>query len=371
MTAPSPFEIFCIVQPGLEPVLCDELQGLGFGPLRAEPGGVAFDGGWSDVWRANLLVRGASRILARLGSFPVFHLAQLDKRARRFPWGDVLRPDVPVRVDVTCRNSKIYHAKAVSQRVERAISEAFGAPIARDAELKVRVRIDDNVCTFSIDTSGELLHRRGFKEAVAKAPMRESLAALFLRECGYRGEEPVLDPMCGSGTFLIEAAEIAQGLAPGRRRSFAFAQLASFDADAWSRMRGAHAASATDLCFFGSDRNPGAVEASRTNARRAGVDGVCAFEQRDASDAMPPDGPPGLVIVNPPYGDRIGSKKALYPVYDAFGKAMMQHFSGWRVGVITSDPVLAKAARLPFGKPGPIVDHGGIKIRLYQTKALR
>ena len=240
------FEIFLAGPPGLEPLLEAEAAALGLPGPKAVPGGVVFQGGWPEVWRANLHIRGASRVLARIGGFRALHLAQFDKRARKFPWADALRADVPVRVEVATRSSRIYHAGAARERIEAAIRDTLGAPIVRPAEgeeppadvVALKVRIENDVCSFSLDTSGDLLHRRGHKQAVNAAPMRETLAALFLAACGYRGAEPVCDPMCGSGTFPIEAAEIAMNLAPGRSRSFAFERLASFDAAAWAALRG-------------------------------------------------------------------------------------------------------------------------------------
>ncbi len=137
-------------------------------------------GRWLDVWRANLEIRGASKVFVRIGAFRVLHLAQLDKRwARRFPWAETLRRDVPLRIDVTCRKSRIYHAGAAAQRIATAIREELGAPVTPDADLCIKARIEDDLCTFSIDSSGELLHKRGHKQAIGKAPMRETMAALF------------------------------------------------------------------------------------------------------------------------------------------------------------------------------------------------
>src|SRR6185436_2684609 len=220
MTIVSNFEIFVVCPPGLEAVLCAEVQALSFIDPKEVVGGVTVQGGWPEVWRANLEIRGATRVLARIGAFHAGHLAQLDKLARKFPWGQFLRPDVPVQIEVTCKKSRIYHAGAAAQRIETAIREELGAPISSDAELCIKARFEDNLCTVSIDTSGESLHKRGHKEAIAKAPMRETMASMFLRQCGYDGRETVVDPMCGSGTFVIEAAEIAAGLNPGRSRSF-------------------------------------------------------------------------------------------------------------------------------------------------------
>jgi putative N6-adenine-specific DNA methylase len=365
------FEIFLVGTPGLEPLLHAEAIEKGFDGATLGPGGVTFQGGWPDVWRANLELRGASRVLARIGSFMAFHLAQLDKRARKFPWGDVLRPDVPMRVQVTCKASKIYHAGAATQRIETALRESFGATLSAEADIVLKVRIDDNVVTLSLDTSGEPLHRRDHKEAVGKAPMRETLAALFLRQAGYDGRETVVDPMCGSGTFVIEAAEIAAGLKAGRTRSFAFEKFASFDPQVWAQMRAAMPAARPDLRFFGSDRDAGAIRMSTANAARAGVSDLVDFQCHAAGELARPDGPAGLVIVNPPYGGRIGNKKLLYPLYGTLGVTLKERFRGWRVALVTSEPPLAKATGLPWRPLGPAVAHGGMKVWLWQTDALR
>jgi putative N6-adenine-specific DNA methylase len=366
------FEIFVVATPGFEDALLAEAQENGFPDPQRTQGGVLFQGTWEDVWRANLVMRGATRILARIGSFMAFHLAQLDKRARKFPWGDILRVDVPVRVEVsTSKKSKIYHAGAATQRIETALKESHGITISADAEVVIKTRIDDNRVTISVDTSGESLHKRGHKEAVGKAPMRETLAALMLRECGYDGSEPVLDPMCGSGTFLIEAAEIAGGFLPGRTRDFAFMKLANFDAGRWSILRKMGETTKTITPhFYGSDRDAGAVRMSRANAEKAGVSEHITFENMSANDIVRPDGPPGLIICNPPYGGRIGNAKLLYGLYGTLGETLKDRFSGWRVGVVTSEAGLAKATGLPFKPKGPAIPHGGLKVWLFQTDAL-
>ncbi|WP_095588747.1 THUMP domain-containing class I SAM-dependent RNA methyltransferase [Actibacterium ureilyticum] len=366
----DPFDIFLVATPGLEAPLADEVRALGYDGVAQVPGGVTIRGGWPEIWRANLAVRGATRVLVRIAEFRALHLAQLDKRARKVPWADLLRTDVPVRVEATCRKSRIYHAGAAAQRITRAIGEGAGIPVADDAPITIKARIDDDLCTISLDTTGASLHKRGHKEAVNKAPMRETMAAMFLRACGFDGNESVLDPMCGSGTFVIEAAEIAANMLPGRSRHFAFEQLAGYDPEAVAALRQATPARAVDHGFYGSDRDAGAVKMSRANADRAGVADWTQFEQTAVADLTPPDGPPGLVIVNPPYGGRIGKKGPLYAVYGQFGEAMRSRFAGWRVGLITTDAGLAKSTGLPFDAPGTIVAHGGLKIRLWQTPPL-
>ena len=358
------FEIFLSAPPGLEDVLRGEAAEAGFADPVAVPGGVAFQGGWSDVWRANLVLRGAGRVLARIASFRAMHLAQLDKRARKVDWESVLVPDAPVSVEVTCRRSKIYHDRAAKQRIEPAIAATGGAPLGPGGPT-VMVRIEDDLVTVSVDTSGEPLHKRGHKEAVGKAPMRETLAALFLRAAGYTGTEPVLDPMCGSGTFVIEAAEMALGLQPGRSRGFAFERFPGFDARAFAAMRTAPRETAWQ--FHGSDRDDGAIRNASANAARAGVEGITTFRRAAISDLQRPEGPPGLVIVNPPYGARIGNRKLLFALYGSLGAVLRDRFGGWRVGIVTSDGGLAKATGLDLSA-GPPVPHGGLSVKLYQAR---
>ncbi|UPY36233.1 class I SAM-dependent RNA methyltransferase [Sediminicoccus sp. KRV36] len=364
------FEIFLTAPPGLEECLLDEVKGKGFKRPRAVPGGVVLLGGWPEVWRANLWVRGAGRVLARLDGFRVQHLAQLAGRARHVPWARVLRPDIPFRVEATCAKSRIYHSGAAAERIETAIKETLGAPHSAEAEVTVRVRIEDDFCTISLDTSGDLLHKRGHKLEVNAAPMRETMAALFLRQCGFDGNEPMLDPMCGSGTLVIEAAEIAARLNPGRSRRFAFEQLANFDAEAWERMRGVSPQRTPPALCHGSDRDAGAIAMSAANAERAGVSAHTSFRQASISDIAPPEGKPGLVIVNPPYGTRLGDRKTLMPLYQALGQVLSRRFAGWRVGLIAAEPMLAQATRLPFLPHGAPVPHGGLRVTLFRTGTL-
>ncbi len=322
-TKDSRFEIFLAAPPGLEDVLCAEVRSKGFNSPRAVPGGVTIRGGWPEVWRANLWVRGAGRVLAVLASFRALHLEELKAEARKVPWGEVLRPDVPFRVEATCAKSRIYHTGAAAERVSTAICETLGAPTAPEASeapVLVRVRIDHDQCTLSLDTSGEPLHKRGAKEAVGKAPMRETLAALLLTQCGFSGAEPVLDPMCGSGTFVLEAAEIAARLNPGRARRFAFEHLATFDADAWARMRAVESRRTPppSVRFYGSDRDAGAIAMAQANAERAGVAEFTEFRQCPISDVAAPEGPPGLVhrqpaLRRPPRRRRASSPRSTAP----------------------------------------------------------
>jgi putative N6-adenine-specific DNA methylase len=370
MTDDGRFEIFLATAPGLEEVLRAEVRAKGFNSPKAVPGGVTVKGGWPEVWRANLWIRGAGRVLARLASFRALHLAELKAQARKVPWGEVLRPDVPFRVEATCAKSRIFHSGAAAERVETAIRGTLGAPPSPQAQVLVRARIEHDECTLAVDTSGEPLHKRGYKEAVGKAPMRETTASLLLRQCGFDGSDTVVDPMCGSGTFVIEAAEIAARLNPGRARRFAFEQLATFDAAAWERMQGANSRRTPQARFYGSDRDAGVVAMAQANAERAGVAAFTEFRQCPVSDIAAPEGPPGLVMVNPPYGARIGYGKTLLPLYRALGQVLLARFPGWRVGLVTSETKLARATGLPFLPTTAPIPHGGLRVTLFQTAAL-
>ncbi|XBQ17004.1 MAG: class I SAM-dependent RNA methyltransferase [Oceanicaulis sp.] len=370
MTSVAPLEIFLSCAPGLEPVLRAELVENGFKKPEAEPGGVTLSGGWPEVWRAALVSRIANRVLVRVVRFRASSFPALDTQARRVDWAALLENGAGVRVEAACRKSRLGHSGAVAERIERAVAETAGAKPGGEDGLRILARIERDVCTISLDATGEPLHKRGYKQAVAKAPMRETLAAAFLRGCDYKGKEPVLDPMCGSGTFVIEAAEIASRRAPGRSRSFAFETLASFDPDGFAAVRERLSAPiAPDFTCRGFDRDAGAIDASIANAARASVDGFTEFQKRGVAELVPPDGPPGLVIVNPPYGGRVGEGQGLRALHRTMGDRL-KAFRGWRVGLVTSEEALARATGLPFEAPGPIVDHGGLKIRLWRTGPL-
>ena len=370
MTTQGAFEIFLVAAPGHESLLGDEARACRFAKVRVVPGGVTIKGTWPEVWRANLELRGAARVLARIGSFKATHLTGLEIRARDLPWVRLLRRDVPFRVDVACARSRIYHTGAAAERIEKAIVQSLGASVSADVDVCVKARIENDLCVIGIDTSGEPLHKRGHKMEVVKAPMRETLAALFLRQCGYDGREPIVDPMCGSGTFVIEAAEMACGLKPGRSRRFAFEHLATFNASSFAKIRNRDTSILQGFRFYGSDRDAGAVRMSRANAERAGIAGITEFQQLEIDEITAPAGPPGLVIVNPPYGARIGDTRPLQALYRTLGRTVSARFKGWRVGLITSELRLAEATGLPFKPTAEPVLNGGLRVTLYQTGAL-
>ncbi|MCU4651611.1 class I SAM-dependent RNA methyltransferase [Roseibacterium sp. SDUM158016] len=356
----APGVVFLVGTPGLEDALEAEARAKGFAGVARVPGGVEIAGGLPEAARANIVLRCAVRVLWRVASFRAMHLAQLDKRSRKVSWTDWLVPGTPVKVEAVCRASKIYHHKAAAQRVSQALADA-GIPVAAEAEIAVKVRIEDDLCTISLDTTGEALHRRGQKLYVGKAPLRETMAAGFLWSMGFDGTQAVIDPMCGSGTIPLEAAGIAAGLVPGRDRRFAFEAL-----------KGGARPDVPDgpvitpaARFMGFDRDAGAIRGARENAARAGLEDWCRFDCQPLSELTPPDGPPGLVLTNPPYGTRIGNRKPLFALHSALGQVLSERFKGWRVGIVTSDEGLAKVTGLPL-EPSAHVAHGGLKVRLWQ-----
>lgn len=355
------FDIYLAATPGLEEPLLAEARAAGF-KARPAKGGMSFAGSWPDVWRANLMLRGPTRVLARFAQFRAMHLAQLDKRARRVEWAALIPPGTPVRVETTCRKSRIYHAGAATQRIEGAV-QAAGLVLSPQADLRIMARIDDDLCTLSLDTSGEPLHKRGHKTWVGKAPLRETMAALLLRQMGYDGTQTVVDPMCGSGSFLLEAADWAANLAPGRSRNFAFERLTSFDPAAWATLK-TPAPRVPTQHFYGFDRDTGAIHGATQNAERAGTADHISFRHQPIGDLTPPDTPAGLVMINPPYGARIGARAPLHALHNTLGDRLRQ-FSGWRIGIVTTDEGLAKTTALPL-TPGPYIAHGGLKVRLWQ-----
>jgi len=373
--APSPnFEIFLVTLPGLEDMLLAEVREQGFKKPKTITGGVLIQGGWPEVWRANLVLRGASKVLARIGEFQAQNLKALEKNAAEFPWDVFLLPSCSIKVDVTTnKRNGIYHSGAAEERLEHAIAQSISAEIMSDrakVEVLIKARIVKNTVQISVDTSGVALHKRGHKQALGKAPLRETIAAMTLRACGYKRTEPLLDPMCGSGTYLIEAAEMAGNQMAGRGRDFAFEKLVSYDAEAVAKFKADWFTRTPPKHFYGYDQNGTVINAAKDNAARAGVSDACHFKAQPLSKLKRPEAPPGLVIVNPPYGMRIGNKKALYALYRQFGDIMRAEFTGWRVGLITSDDGLAQATKLDWSDVSAPIPHGGLKIRLYQTNIL-
>lgn len=341
--------------PGLEDLVRAELAALDLEPGPTGAGGVPFACDPGGLMRAALHLRIAGRVLVRLDRFHARDFHALERRARRLPWDPFVPQGGLVRFDVTCRKSRLNHAGAVSERLERAALEAGRAVAAGPEEAsgaqRVVVRFFRDRCTVSVDATGEHLHRRGYRLATARAPLRETLAAAALVASDWDGGEPLLDPMCGSGTLVLEAALLARRLPPGLHRDFAFTGWPLVDGAAWEGARAGAAARVLDRApvpLVGSDRDPGAVEAALANGERAGVAADVDFRRAVISEAAPPPGPPGLLVTNPPYGRRIGRADRLRDLYAALGNVARARFGGWRLTVISSDATLVRRVGIPL-----------------------
>lgn len=342
-----------------------------------ENGGITVSGDLETVYRLNLGLRTASRVLLRLGEFHAAAFSELHKRARRLDWARFLRPGQAVAVRVTCHQSRLYHSAAVGRELAKAIGQGLGGEVSLqkfDPQAEgplpalVLARLVDDQCTISLDTSGELLHRRGYRLASAKAPLRETLAAGLLLASGWDGTSPLLDPFCGSGTIPIEAALIARGLPPGRSRRFAFMDWPDFDPALWQSLleQSAAARRAEIPPILASDRDAGAIQMAQANAARAGVAGDIQFTCQAVSAVEPPPGP-GWVVTNPPYGLRVSGGKDLRNLYAQFGKVLRLKCPGWHAAVLCSDPSLiaqmGHQAAASFDTSLGLVN-GGVPVRL-------
>lgn len=366
-------QLFVQATPGLDEPLQRELATLG---CSAKPvtGGLDVAASLDVVQRIALESRLAAGVLVRIARFPAQHLAELHKKAAKLDWKRWLRADQPVRIDVSCHASRIYHSGAAKERVANAIAECFGgAPPAAATNTpahglaKVHVRLDHDLCTLSLDACGEPLYKRGYKLDTAKAPLRENLAAGLLAMLGWDGTRALVDPMCGSGTIPIEAALLARGMAPGALRRFAFEAWPGHDAARFAELRGrARTPRRQAPPIVARDRNAGAIAAARANAERAGVDDAIHFEVAPLSSAAPPT-PLGLLLTNPPYGARIRGGPDLRDLYASLGKLARGPFAAWDVAFLTSEPTLAHATEVPTETAGPILPHGGTKVRLYRV----
>ncbi len=374
------YDLFAVCQPGLEKIVADELRSLGIANPQPVFGGVEFRGFLTHLYRVNLWSRTAERVLLRLREFRAESFRELHHKAARTAWEEFLTPGCEVSIRATCHKSILMHTGGVAERIVDGISDRLGRPsklVTADEENKsarsnfIVVRIVDDRCLISLDTSGALLHFRGYRQATAKAPLRETLAAVMLLSSGWTPDRSLLDPFCGSGTIPIEAALIARRSAPGRRRRFAFMEWSQFDREVWNALLDRADEARLDhapASLQGSDRNAGAIEASITNADRAGVLNDIEFTQR-AMSAIEPIGQ-GDVITNPPYGQRVGGAAAhgdVRNLYAQLGKVLRAKCAGWRVAMLSSDVHWEYSTGLKF-QPVARFNNGGIKVRLVQAE---
>ncbi len=372
------YDAFAIVALGFEAVVLAELRALGLRSARAIEGGVQFRGSREDLYRVNLQSRVASRVVVRIADFTATSFPELERRLTRVNWLRWIVPRAATRISVTCRKSKLYHSDAVAERVSGVINKVIGTPSTLQTreddegpdptkvppQLLV-VRLFHDRCTISLDSSGHLLHMRGYRAESGRAPLRETIGAGMLLAVPWRHDRDLLDPMCGSGTILIEAALIARGIPPGLKRTFAFSRWPDFDRDAWGRVRDAAKAAmlpAAGVRITGSDRDEGVVQSAQDNAKNAGVDGDIEFTRRTVSECVP-TGERGVVLTNPPYGVRVGDRDGLRDLYARFGNVLRERFHGWNLGILSADRRLEGQLQVHL-KERLTFSNGGIRVRL-------
>ncbi|MGV3708103.1 MAG: THUMP domain-containing class I SAM-dependent RNA methyltransferase [Gemmatimonas sp.] len=360
------FNAFAVAPPGIAPLIADELRALSIEPGAVSDAGVEFVASRRDLARANMWLRTASRVIVRLDRFEAREFSTLEKRAKQVPWGEVLRAGARVQLRVTCKKSRLYHSDAVAERIARGIEakisgctfELRGADDAADDEAEsqpaqlIVVRIERDKCTISADSSGALLYRRGWRQAVAKAPMRETLAASLIAASGWDRRSALVDPFAGSGTIAIEAALMARNMPPGAARSFAMESWPNTNSMLLSQLRKEAkgvARARADVRIVASDRDPGACEAMMANAERAGVASDIEIVQRSLSETdLVSVGDRGWVITNPPYGVRLGPGNDLRSLYQRLGDVVRSGGRDWHVAMIVAERALATQTKLPL-----------------------
>jgi len=375
-----PQRFYAATAPGLETLCREELARLlpAAAQIALEAGGVEFEGRLPDCYRANLNLRTAGRILMRIGSFHAANFRQLEQNLVQIPWELYLEPGRKIRVQAAAHRSRLYHSDAIAARIEAAVALRLkrhgrpgeAAPPAGVVQ-QIFARALQNEFTLSIDSSGELLYKRGLKTFAAKAPLRETLAAAALMLAGYSGAEPLIDPMCGSGSFSLEAALMARRIPPGWYREFAFMSWPSFRPGRWREIRRraeAEMSAGDAAAVFASDRDAQAVDDLKATLARCGLTGAVDAAVRDFFEFSPQQltARKGVVALNPPFGLRIGSRPASDRLLTDACRRLQSEYRGWKFALVVPRAYLIDA--VPFRSAVHILPHGGIRIALLTGK---
>lgn len=366
------YSLFVTCPRGLEAPLSQELEQIKCQDIRAVDGGVACKGGMEQVYRINLHSCTASRVLLRLTKSGYRSEQDIYKAAKNIRWTDWFDLEQTFKVKVEGKRAQVKSLDFVGLKIKDAVCDVFrDACGARPSVSKIRpdIRIhafiDERDIQIFIDTSGEALFKRGYRQDTGEAPMRENLAAGLLLLAGYDGTQPFQDPFCGSGTIVIEAAWIATRRAPGLMRRFGFEKLKNFDAALWKKLQ--HEAETqirpAPAAISGSDNDRYMIRAAVANAQAAEVDTFIRFEVKDAQDTRP-NGEGGILISNPPYGVRLAEVQALQALYPQLGAWLKQHYAGWLAGMFTGDRDMPKFMRLSPKRKIPLYN-GNLDCRLF------
>lgn len=357
MAASKRETFFVTCAPGLEPLLHGELRDLRLARTESQVGGCVFEGTLGDARRVNLWSRVAIRVLRRMARFMAPDETTLYETAKGVEWERYLRPSGTLVVDGQVRDSSFTHSRFLEQLVKDAVCDRLRDRSGErpsvdkdDPDLRVNIHVSRDRATLSIDSSGQSLHKRGWRVHQGRAPLAETTAAALLLHAGWNQRAPLLDPFCGTGTILIEGALQASRIAPGLyREQFGFERWLDHDAAAWKREREEARAERIEprkLSILGWDRDPERVEQARENARSAGVEELVRFEVGEAATFAPRPGWNGLIVTNPPYGERVGEVDWLRDVYREFGGVLRERCSGYELALLSGNPVLTKALGL-------------------------
>ena len=366
------YSLFVTCPRGLEAPLSQELEQIKCQDIRAVDGGVACKGGMEQVYRINLHSRTASRVLLRLTKSGYRSEQDIYKAAKNIRWTDWFDLEQTFKVKVEGKRAQVKSLDFVGLKIKDAVCDVFrDACDARPSvgkirpDIRIHAFIDERDIQIFIDTSGEALFKRGYRQDTGEAPMRENLAAGLLLLAGYNGSQPFQDPFCGSGTIVIEAAWIATRRAPGLMRRFGFEKLKNFDAALWKKLQ--HEAETqirpAPAPISGSDNDRYIIRAAVANAQAAEVDTFIRFEVKDAQDTRP-NGEGGILISNPPYGVRLAEVQALQALYPQLGAWLKQHYAGWLAGMFTGDRDMPKFMRLSPKRKIPLYN-GNLDCRLF------
>ena len=369
-------EFFAPCPRGLAPALAEELTELGAKNAKAADAGVSFGGPFDLIYTANLHSRIASRILWRVAQFPYRKEDDVYQGATRVQWSNYFNAERTIKVETNAHRSPVKSLDFITLRVKDAIADQFRGATGkrpsvetREPDVRIHVFLDDKTCTLYVDTSGESLFKRGRRDHVGEAPLKKNLAAGILRLAGWKPGMPLLDPMCGAGTFLSESAEMSLNRAPGRHREFAFAKLARFNEATWDRMV-ANAKKVErpleKLPIYGSDLQGRSLGHAALNLKEAGLEEAVTLKQANLLEISPPAAE-GFIVTNPPYGVRLGEKEDLAQFYPRLGDTLKQKFDGWTAFIFSGDPELARLIRLKPSRK-TVLYNGALECRLYEYR---
>lgn len=361
---------------GLEPLLVEDLSAAGVAHAKQIPGGVHFSADWPACYSANLHSRIATRILWQVSRGPYLKEDDIYRQALAVPWPTWFDAGQTIRVDITALKCPLRSLEFITLRIKDALCDRFRADVGkrpsvdtREPEVRIHGFLSASECTLYIDTSGAPLYQRGLRQKTVEAPLKENVAAGILRFSGWQPGIPLLDPMCGSGTFLLEAAQMALNIAPGAGRDFGFQRLKNFRLLEWKRLLDTAMDAekpAASAQIYGSDISPVAVRAALANLDRAGL--LPAVTLR-SGDLLEIDAPAvaGILVTNPPYGERLSEQDELADLYPHLGSALKRKFAGWNCYLLSADMRMPKLMRLTPSKKAPLYN-GALECRLFEFK---